>query len=90
VAEKLPTYQYTITYADSPSSTVATVDAAYMQEEGRFVAFKDAQHGVVFAVNVDAVIAVQRQEPRVADHVEYIPGVGASVPAGQRDWRGSR
>jgi hypothetical protein len=87
MAEKLPTYRYTITYADSPSNTVATVDAAYMQEEGRFVAFKDAQHGVVFAVNVDAVIAVERQEPRVAGHV---PGVEASVPAGQRDWRDSR
>lgn len=59
---ELSLYRFTVTYADSPSSTVATVQACYMQEEGRFLTFKDPSHGVVLAVNVDAVIAVQRED----------------------------
>ena len=58
---QMPTYRFAVTYADTPSTTVAKVDACYMQEEGRFVTFKDRGHSVVFAVNVDAVIAVQRE-----------------------------
>jgi hypothetical protein len=56
------TYNFLVTYVDSPGSTCVTARAAYMQEEGRFVAFKDASGGVVLAVNADAVIAVQRDE----------------------------
>lgn len=59
---QLPVYDFAVTYADSPSSTTAKVRACYMQEEGRFVVFKDRGHGVVFAVNADALVAVQRTD----------------------------
>lgn len=59
---QMPAYNFVVTYADSPASTTTMVRACYMQEEGRFMTFKDRGHGVVFAVNVDAVIAVKRQD----------------------------
>lgn len=58
---QLPLYEFVVTYADSPSSTTASIRACYMQEEGRFVVFKDRGHGVVFAVNADALVAVRRE-----------------------------
>lgn len=59
---QLPVYEYAVTYADSPASSTALVRACYMQEEGRFVMFKDRSHSVVFAVNGDALVAVRRTD----------------------------
>lgn len=57
----MPTFSFLVTYAETNTSTTVSVNACYMQEEGRFVAFKDATGSVMLAVNADAVIAVERQ-----------------------------
>jgi hypothetical protein len=57
----MPTFRYTVTYADSSGTAYVGVNACYLQEEGKLVVFKDASHAIVFAVNAAALVAVQRE-----------------------------
>lgn len=57
----MPTFKFFVTYAASAGDGFANFNASYMQQEDGLVLFKDHSHGVVFAVNDNALITVQRE-----------------------------
>jgi hypothetical protein len=55
--ENITMNTYTVTDKDGVKKTV---EAAYFQEEGRFVVFKDSKHAACFMISSDAVVSVRR------------------------------